>query len=194
VDFQEPAGGWPLRLAIFKLVREQWRENARMAWHLESNPRLTEESHATNRRIFWMEICERLQLGELVARGFQHGKSKDEPIPAAFFYAATPDYKADTVHSHGLTFYVVRIRVASDVSLEPVVAMAEGKRKRADYRDADYRLVVEMKRLVDNGDATGPMNAARAVVKKAVGNGSEDSKVKRLILRYEEVSGQSGQN
>jgi hypothetical protein len=55
-----------------------------------------------------------------------------------------------------------------------------------DYRSLDAPLVAEMHELIEGGEARSAEDAARAVVNRAAGGGQEDSRVKRLALRYRE--------
>ncbi|MBP0446703.1 hypothetical protein J8J14_18155 [Roseomonas sp. SSH11] len=54
------------------------------------------------------------------------------------------------------------------------------------YRSVDTPLVDEMRRLIAEGRARGPQDAARMVVGRAVGAGSADSKVKRLARQLKQ--------
>ena len=55
---------------------------------------------------------------------------------------------------------------------------------RIDYRELDAPLVAEMHKMIGDGRATGRTDAARAVVGRAVGTGSDASKITRLIRHY----------
>ena len=52
------------------------------------------------------------------------------------------------------------------------------------YAEHDAPLVQEMKALIDKGEAASPHAAAIQIVNKAKGSGTEESKVRRLVDRY----------
>jgi len=56
-----------------------------------------------------------------------------------------------------------------------------------DYRESDRPLVIEMNRLIETKKANNATDAARMLAKQAVGTGTENSKVTRLISRYSGV-------
>ena len=61
---------------------------------------------------------------------------------------------------------------------------SEVRRFEFDYRELDAPLVAEMHKMIGDGRATGRTDAARAVVGRAVGTGSDASKITRLIRHY----------
>ncbi len=70
------------------------------------------------------------------------------------------------------------------------MAQLSGTRRKSnglDYRRHDAPLIVEMRAMIETGEARSPENAARAVVGRAAGGGAAESKVKRLALRYRET-------
>jgi hypothetical protein len=58
---------------------------------------------------------------------------------------------------------------------------------RLDYRQADRPLIDQMRDMIMAGEARNPTDAARALAHQAVGNGTEASKVSRLVMRYTEL-------
>ena len=58
------------------------------------------------------------------------------------------------------------------------------KKGSGSYDPADALLLAEMKRLLDAGEAVSLQKAAAAVVDKAVGGGTDESKIKRLVKKY----------
>ncbi len=125
--FEEPAGGWPLRLAIIELVREPSRQLAHDLFHLENlaQRRGGPDRLDTERRILWYDVQEQLRLGELVAHGRRPGVPTGERIPPDFFDSAKPDYKADTMVAPDLIYYGVRITKARPSHASPeAVAVA----------------------------------------------------------------------
>jgi hypothetical protein len=56
----------------------------------------------------------------------------------------------------------------------------QARKRGRSYREDDLPLVEEMERLIASGRARGPEDAARAVVARAVGSGTDESKIKRL--------------
>lgn len=56
--------------------------------------------------------------------------------------------------------------------------------RRLDYRVADQPLIEEMRSMIQRGTARNATDAARAVAKRAAGNGKEASKVTRLAGGY----------
>jgi hypothetical protein len=69
---------------------------------------------------------------------------------------------------------------------EPPSPTPKRKSNGRDYRDLDARLCPEMQDLIKEGKATSPEDAAREMVSKIAGSGTEDSRIKRLALRYRE--------
>ena len=55
------------------------------------------------------------------------------------------------------------------------------------YAIADRPLIEAMRKLIDSNSAPNAWKAAEAVVERAAGGGTEDSKIKRLVARYAEV-------
>jgi hypothetical protein len=53
-----------------------------------------------------------------------------------------------------------------------------------DYRQVDAPLVTEMRHLIEDRSARSPEDAARGLVGRAQGGGTDESKVKRLALHY----------
>ncbi|MFC0409500.1 hypothetical protein [Roseomonas elaeocarpi] len=71
----------------------------------------------------------------------------------------------------------------------PVPLMPSAKRKvhgRPDYREAGAKLVAEMAEMIREKQARNMTDASRALAHKAAGNGSEDSRAKRLRDRFSE--------
>ena len=98
----------------------------------------------------------------------------------------------------GAGYYDVQFKTAEVLAIWPKRVQPSGTAEQGaeppntrpppfDYRGSDSELVEEMKRLIDTGAATGPMNAARAVAGRAAGKGSEESKVKRLLARWKRL-------
>lgn len=72
----------------------------------------TEERY---RETLWRELSKRLSEGSLEATGFAPGATIPTPIHPAFFNNAVPDYTADTVTSHGVSYGGVRILAAGSL-------------------------------------------------------------------------------
>ena len=68
------------------------------------------------------------------------------------------------------------------------VPLHSAKRKvhGRDYRELDRKLVEDMHAMIKDGTAKDPTDAARQLANKAEGGGTEESKMKRLVLRYGE--------
>jgi hypothetical protein len=75
------------------------------------------------------------------------------------------------------------------VAARSISASVPIKRKHngLDHRAADVPLVAEMQALIEARKARSPDDAARAVVDRAEGHGTPESKVKRLAKHYRET-------
>ena len=72
---------------------------------------------------------------------------------------------------------------------DPALPVVTAKRHPSNLEEVDAPLVQMMHQMITNGDATGPYNAALAVVDSAQGAGTVESKVRRLERRYSAIYG-----
>ena len=145
-------------------------------------------------RAFLPVLVDKLRVGIVVARGYTApGQLQRTLIPADWWTQVQIDLPGNSAEAHGTRILDVLVfpGVEQKVSAPQPVASSS---RRLDFTVSDAPLVAEMQVLIDSGTATGPMNAARAVVDRAKGKGDPDSKVKRLLRHFQRVSGHSGQN
>jgi hypothetical protein len=109
-----------------------------------------------------------------------------------------PEYRSLTLHAEVANVPRAPHRTypakatAPDFRLNPLedAGGRPARRRGRSFRGADAPLVAEMhKRIVAGIDATAT-DAARAVVHKAQGNGTQESKIQRLVARYHSEYGQ----
>lgn len=178
--------GLPLHSAIFEFVPAEFKEVAVL--FQQRVIRGTATPMDSTWRLLYGEVASRVLIGELEALGTRHGQVEAEVIPARFVLEARPNIEAGTIEHAGVTYHGVRIRV-SKPQAETASKPQEGRRPPVSYREADRLLVAEMEQLINSGKAKGIQDAARAVVDRADGSGTDASKVKRLITAFS----QSGQ-
>jgi hypothetical protein len=91
---------------------------------------------------------------------------------------------------HFFTTDVLKLWPANGEVVPESCDLGKTKKRRSngpDYREKDALLVAEMQDLIATHRARSSEDAARAVVKRAVGGGTDESKVKRLTKRYREA-------
>jgi hypothetical protein len=177
-----PLSGMRVGRAIIALAPEPQAVTAQQLTQLELMPTATAALLRVPRRILWLELCSRVQRGEVQAFGVRYHQIEVEEIPPQFFDLAEPDYDQDAVtNAAGLTFYGVRFLLAKAMGAPAAGPPAS---KRFDYRKEDAPLITEMQRLIATGAARSPWDAAQAVSGRAAGKGSGDSKVKRLVKGF----------
>ena len=90
---QKRPTGLPVRLAITDLAVPRRRELADQYLTLQAWGHRNPDVHL---RVLWLDIAERLQRRELVARGFRPAAMEATTISHEFFNSATPEFDADT--------------------------------------------------------------------------------------------------
>lgn len=143
-------------------------------------------------RVFLSVLIDKLRVGTVVARGYTApGQLQRTSIPADWWTQVQIDLLGNSAEARGTQILDVLVfpGVEPEVSTQKDISATS---RRNDYTVADTLLVSEMRALINAGKARGPMDAARAVADRATGTGSPDSKAKRLLRRYQSVSGHSG--
>jgi hypothetical protein len=111
-------------------------------------------------------------------------KSKEGQVAFAGRDAAeVPDVQAPPLHDEH------RAKTSSEAApLPPATSAPQVKRRRVpnSYATEDAALVQEMEELIRSGEARGPWHAATKVVERAIGGGTDESRIKRLVKRYSE--------
>ena len=150
--------GRPVHLAVIELVSGPMRGNVPALLALELRP--FEEPAVLH--AFWRDVAAQLMLGRLVAQGFKAGADQPSTIRPEFFGEAVPDYKANSVTSHGLTYYSVRIFTADPAGEIPVSsASAEPSTGDVDERSGDMLSDEEVRVLAGSGRDAPPPAAIR---------------------------------
>jgi hypothetical protein len=146
-----------------------------------------------------------LRSGTLTARGFPKGSLQLVPIPPEAWLDATVDWWENSIVVHGTEVHGIVVRCPSPAAPkaspdEPDKPPPRRRRGRS-FRELDAPFADKGARMILEGEASGPMDAARALAKHIEGKGAEEAKVKRLALliraRVEELqigAGQSGQS
>jgi hypothetical protein len=95
-DDPMPLDGWPLRLAVGKLLTKPFQfilSSSLLAYELQRNePQI---SHL--RGVLWDFLRERVAKMEIVATGFAPGALSRSPIEATFVQDATPDFDVNSL-------------------------------------------------------------------------------------------------
>lgn len=193
----EHPNGCKLIEAIYALTLPNWRKSvadflANVAVGLSSD-----RERAMMQDHFWRHILYRLQAGELVMRGRRDGGDQ-ENVPPDMLDDAEPDFATNRVTCGSVVFRAIRIFEAANVtglaraSSPTAVSASASPQIVRGYAAKDAPLIQRMATMVSTGEASGPMDAARAVVKDAAGAGTEESKVKRLTDRFVQLKS-SGQ-
>jgi hypothetical protein len=110
---QMPPDGWPLRMVITECVTDAWRDNADLFLRCEAMAPLDDVGVKRMRSLLWNDIREQLQRGELVATGCGHGDVRRVTVDRGFFVGAEPDYAADSLTAHGVSYHDVRVLPAA---------------------------------------------------------------------------------
>lgn len=145
----------------------------------------------------WTLLLRRLRQGELTAIGRPHGERNKQVIEADLFDEAEQDFENNRIICCGIAFRSVQVfETLNLVGLTPSPAPKSAPTPLQivrGYAAKDAPLIQRMRVMISVGEASGPMDAARAVVKDAAGAGTEESKVKRLTDRFIQLQS-SGQN
>ena len=145
-------------------------------------------------------LPEELQDGSWYATGLRtpiDPNKGPERIAVYLWDVLEIDYYNNEAHGDGLHY--VRLRFyKGDGNFDPlepappenvpsaVRPKRRGRRKGTMGYDAkDTPLLEEMDRLIKSGEATGPWRAALLVVNDAKGTGNAESKIKRLVGKYD---------
>jgi hypothetical protein len=175
-----PLDGWPLSMAVRRLLPETHMKvlGAALAAY-EGKQDAAAIRHY--RQFLWRFLVARIVRREVIVKGFAPaalagGRTVIDPTWAQ---DAAPNFDENSLTLGDLTYSGVRFSPADSVTT-PIAK----KSSRFDYRTEDAPLIAEMKRLLETGAARGVMNAAQAVSARAVGKGSDESKVKRLVNGY----------
>lgn len=145
----------------------------------------------------WLLLLRRLRQGELTAIGRLRGERNRQVIEADLFDDAEWDFEKNRIICYGIAFGSVLVfEILNVARLTPSPAPKSAPtslRIVRGYAAKDAPLIQRMAVMISVGEASGPMDAARAVVKDAAGAGTEESKVKRLTDRFIQLQS-SGQD
>ena len=91
------------------------------------------------------------------------------------------------IHEDDFRRWLDGLLVPAEAAPTPIPVAAKRKHNGADYREADAPLVAEMHGLMEAREARSAEHAARMVMKRAPGYGTEAAKVKRLAKHCRQI-------
>ena len=188
--------GWPVADAIFAFAHETVRRQVsfHLAFRAEGINDCTSTSTLTASG--WDCLRHRLSKGELTATGFAQGETEVRQLQPSLFDQAEYDSTTREVIAAGVRYSGVRAfaqhhpSMSQSPSCAPVIEAERSATAHPigrGYRQSDSILATEMHQRIIDREFPNPHKAAQAVVQRANGAGTEESKVKRLLRVYSEL-------